>query len=555
MVKVIGVRFKRAGKVYYFDPGEFTFAKGDQVIVETARGIEFGDVAGEARDVSEEELATPLKKVIRAATAGDVLQLQENQAREKEAFTLAARKITEHSLEMDLVDVEFTFDGNKIIFYFTAEGRVDFRELVRDLAAIFRTRIELRQIGVRDEAKMIGGIGPCGRMLCCSTFLGDFAPVSIKMAKEQNLSLNPTKISGLCGRLLCCLRYESEHYESARANFPAAGTAATTADGAGKVMAVNVIKGMVTVELPTGVQHDYPVTAVKWTRGGAPGRRSDAVVDEPAANGAANGQDATSEPVRDATASATAPGAAADVQTACPKAAGCSNAENCPRLTEGGCACSQPESELVAVADPPTPPPPVRRSAASLPRPLPARDGARDGARSSSARASTRPVAAGSTGEPAEGEIDPPEATPGTGNDAPPREGEPRRGRSNRRGRRGKRGGQGSGQTGQVGDEREQQAPSTTSPTERQAGRPQADGQRPRGDRNERNERRPRGEALPSGSQPAPRREGPGPRDGQSPRAEGEAAGGERRGRRRRSGRPANGQPPATGEGRSNPEA
>lgn len=210
MPNVIGVRFKRAGKVYYFDPADVVLQKGDRVIVETARGLEYGEAVSDIKDVSDESVVAPLKTVVRKATAEDDLQLAENQRREAEAFTIALERIASHSLEMKLVDVEFTFDGSKIIFYFTAEGRVDFRDLVKDLASIFRTRIELRQIGVRDEAKMLGGLGTCGRVLCCSTFLGDFAPVSIKMAKEQNLSLNPTKISGLCGRLMCCLRYESE---------------------------------------------------------------------------------------------------------------------------------------------------------------------------------------------------------------------------------------------------------------------------------------------------------------------------------------------------------
>lgn len=267
MVRVVGVRFKRAGKVYYFDPGDLEPAKGDKVIVETARGIELGEVVGAVKEVAEEDLTSPLKRVIRLATPADEIQSQENQAREREAFAIAARKIAEHGLEMDLVDVEYTFDGSKIIFYFTAEGRVDFRELVRDLAGVFRTRIELRQIGVRDEAKMLGGIGPCGRALCCATFLGDFAPVSIKMAKEQNLSLNPTKISGLCGRLLCCLRYESEHYERAKAAFPPIGTQVVTADGEGKVAAVNVIRGTISVEFPSGATHDYPAAALRPVKG------------------------------------------------------------------------------------------------------------------------------------------------------------------------------------------------------------------------------------------------------------------------------------------------
>jgi len=329
MVRVVGVRFKRAGKVYYFDPGDLEPVKGGKVIVETARGIELGEVVGPVKEVAEEELASPLKRVIRLATAADEAQFQENQAREKEAFAIAARKIAEHGLEMDLVDVEYTFDGSKIIFYFTAEGRVDFRELVRDLAGVFRTRIELRQIGVRDEAKMLGGIGPCGRALCCATFLGDFAPVSIKMAKEQNLSLNPTKISGLCGRLLCCLRYESEHYERAKAAFPPVGTPVATADGEGKVAAVNVIRGTISVEFPTGATHDYPAGAVRpldapdlSLRAEAPERPG-----EPRSDGAAAADDATGT-AESVAAAAGSDHAEAEADEALPQCQGC--AAGCP---------------------------------------------------------------------------------------------------------------------------------------------------------------------------------------------------------------------------------
>jgi cell fate regulator YaaT (PSP1 superfamily) len=208
--KVVGVRFKRAGKVYHFDPADLDLSKGDAVIVETARGQEYGEVVSGIKEIAEENVVMPLKTVVRKATAADEQKVKNNAAKEADAFTIAQERIAAHGLEMKLVDVEYTFDGSKVIFYFTADGRVDFRELVKDLASIFRTRIELRQIGVRDEAKMLGGVGVCGRPLCCATFLGDFAPVSIKMAKEQNLSLNPSKISGLCGRLMCCLRYESE---------------------------------------------------------------------------------------------------------------------------------------------------------------------------------------------------------------------------------------------------------------------------------------------------------------------------------------------------------
>lgn len=216
MVCVVGVRFKQAGKIYYFDPGELDLSAGDQVILETSRGIEFGEVVVSPKAILESELVSPLKKVLRKATEEDRRRARENKRNEAEAFEICLEKINRHSLEMNLVDVEYTFDGSKIIFYFTADGRVDFRELVKDLAGVFRTRIELRQIGVRDEAKMLGGIGPCGRILCCTTFLGDFEPVSIKMAKEQNLSLNPNKISGICGRLMCCLRFEADSYGGSR---------------------------------------------------------------------------------------------------------------------------------------------------------------------------------------------------------------------------------------------------------------------------------------------------------------------------------------------------
>lgn len=217
MIEVVGVRFKRAGKIYYFSSGEIGLNVSDKVIVETARGVEFGELVIPPRMVQDEEIVTPLKPVLRRATPEDERILNDNKAKEKDAFQICLKKITEHNLPMKLVDVEYTFDGNKIIFSFTAEGRVDFRELVKDLAAIFRTRIELRQIGVRDEAKMLGGVGSCGRVLCCSSFLGDFEPVSIRMAKDQKLSLNPTKISGICGRLMCCLKYENGCYESGEA--------------------------------------------------------------------------------------------------------------------------------------------------------------------------------------------------------------------------------------------------------------------------------------------------------------------------------------------------
>jgi cell fate regulator YaaT (PSP1 superfamily) len=216
LVRVVGVRFKTAGKVYYFDPAELPLRFGTKVVVETARGIEYGDVVVGPKEVDDDQVVHPLKRVIRIGTPQDAAVAAENKRKEKEAFGIALKKIQQLNLDMNLVDVEYTFDGSKNIFYFTAEGRVDFRELVRELAAIFRTRIEMRQIGVRDEAKLLGGIGPCGRILCCTSFLGDFAPVSIRMAKDQNLSLNPSKISGLCGRLMCCLRFEQDTYEAAK---------------------------------------------------------------------------------------------------------------------------------------------------------------------------------------------------------------------------------------------------------------------------------------------------------------------------------------------------
>ncbi|HHW15015.1 MAG TPA: stage 0 sporulation family protein, partial [Firmicutes bacterium] len=216
MARVVGVRFKTAGKVYYFDPGELELELGDGAVVETARGIELGTVATRPREVPEEEVKTPLKKVLRKAGPEDFARRRENEAKAERAFTVGQQKIAAHGLPMKLVHVEYTLDGSKIVFYFTAENRVDFRELVKDLASTFRTRIELRQIGVRDEAKLLGGLGPCGRELCCQAFLGDFVPVSIRMAKEQNLSLNPTKISGICGRLMCCLNFESQAYREAK---------------------------------------------------------------------------------------------------------------------------------------------------------------------------------------------------------------------------------------------------------------------------------------------------------------------------------------------------
>lgn len=236
MIKVVGVRFKKAGKIYYFDPDDIEVQNNDFVIVETARGIEFGHVVVGPKEVTEEEIVTPLKKVLRIALDEDFETHRENKKKAKEALEICEKKVADHNLEMKLVDVEYTFDNNKVIFYFTADGRVDFRELVKDLASIFRTRIELRQIGVRDEAKMIGGVGPCGQVTCCTRFLGEFAPVSIKMAKEQSLSLNPTKISGLCGRLMCCLKYEQDTYEELLEKMPNVGDIVTTPQGRGIVV-------------------------------------------------------------------------------------------------------------------------------------------------------------------------------------------------------------------------------------------------------------------------------------------------------------------------------
>lgn len=256
MVKVVGVRFKKAGKVYYFDPDQFNIEAGANVIVETARGIEFGEAVIPIREVADEEIVAPLKKVMRMATEEDTKHASENSKKEKEAFATCLQKIRDHNLDMKLIDVEYTFDNNKILFYFTADGRVDFRELVKDLAAVFKTRIELRQIGVRDESKMMGGIGVCGRVLCCSSYLGEFQPVSIKMAKEQGLSLNPTKISGTCGRLMCCLKYEQDAYEQIIKKAPKTGAIVETPDGQGVVVETYLIKEVVKVRLDKGNETD-----------------------------------------------------------------------------------------------------------------------------------------------------------------------------------------------------------------------------------------------------------------------------------------------------------
>ena len=248
MITVIGIRFRRAGKIYYFAPEDHVeYAQGQHVIVETARGIEYGEVVISNKEVDDAEVVQPLKKVIRLATSEDDERYKQNKIKEKEAFFICKEKIIKHKLDMKLIDVEYTFDNNKVLFYFTSYERVDFRELVKELASIFKTRIELRQIGVRDETKICGGIGICGRSFCCNTFLGDFQPVSIKMAKEQNLSLNPIKISGICGRLMCCLKYEQECYVEIRGRLPIVGDIVITPDGKGEVLSVNVLREQVRV--------------------------------------------------------------------------------------------------------------------------------------------------------------------------------------------------------------------------------------------------------------------------------------------------------------------
>jgi Uncharacterized homolog of PSP1 len=259
MAEVIGVRFKNAGKIYYFDPNGNKIDKNTKVIVETARGIECGEVALENRTVQDDQIMHPLKNVIRIATPEDLKKQEENKSKEKEAFRICLKKIEDHELKMKLVDVEYTFDNSKILFYFTADGRVDFRELVKELASVFRIRIELRQIGVRDEPKMLGGIGICGRPFCCSTFLSEFAPVSIKMAKEQGLSLNPVKISGACGRLMCCLKYEQEAYEDLLKITPKVGAIVSTNEGKGVVVENNLLTGQLKVRLD-GAQEALPRT-------------------------------------------------------------------------------------------------------------------------------------------------------------------------------------------------------------------------------------------------------------------------------------------------------
>ena len=270
MITVVGVRFKKAGKIYYFDPDQLNINKDDHVVVETARGIEFGHVVVGKKEVTEEEIVPPLKKVLRVAGEEDYKIHQANKEKAIEALSICEKKIGDHGLEMRLVDVEYTFDNNKVIFYFTADGRVDFRELVKDLAAIFKTRIELRQIGVRDEAKMVGGLGPCGKPVCCTSFLGEFDPVSIKMAKEQSLSLNPTKISGLCGRLMCCLKYEHEVYEEILETMPDIGTIVVTPEGRGIITdtytLLETVKVKVKLEDDTEELFNYKIADIIITK-------------------------------------------------------------------------------------------------------------------------------------------------------------------------------------------------------------------------------------------------------------------------------------------------
>ena len=279
MVTVIGVRFRNAGKLYYFAPGELTPAPGQAVIVETARGLEYGEVVTGSSEVDEESITPPLRPVIRIATAEDTAHHAENVSREKDAIAVCKEKVADHQLQMKLVGCEYTFDNSKILFYFTADKRVDFRMLVKDLASAFHTRIELRQIGVRDEARMMGGLGICGRPLCCSRFLGDFHSVSIKMAKEQNLSLNPTKISGACGRLMCCLQYEEEFYEKVGKELPRVGRLVRTPDGDGVVTEVSILKERVKVRVPKGNDdfeiREYPVKDIQKLSGSKPMPRAE----------------------------------------------------------------------------------------------------------------------------------------------------------------------------------------------------------------------------------------------------------------------------------------
>lgn len=279
MVKVIGVRFRTAGKIYFFNPGSFEIKQGDHVIVETARGIEYGTVIGAPKEVEDDKVVQPLKSVLRIANKKDDEQEAVNKQKEKEAFKICLEKIRKHGLQMKLIDAEYTFDNNKVLFYFTADGRIDFRELVKDLASVFKTRIELRQIGVRDETKILGGIGICGRPLCCHTHLSEFAPVSIKMAKEQNLSLNPTKISGVCGRLMCCLKNEEETYEELNRKLPNVGDFVTTDDGLkGEVQSVNVLRQLVKVIVDVGDEkeiQEYQADQLRFKKRHGKNRKAD----------------------------------------------------------------------------------------------------------------------------------------------------------------------------------------------------------------------------------------------------------------------------------------
>ena len=279
MTKVIGVRFRTAGKIYFFDPLDFQVERGGHVIVETARGIEFGTVVSAPKEVEDDKIVQPLKPVLRIANQRDVEQEAGNKQKEKEAYKICQEKIREHGLEMKLIDAEYTFDNNKVLFYFTADGRIDFRELVKDLASVFKTRIELRQVGVRDETKIMGGIGICGRPLCCHTHLSEFAPVSIKMAKEQNLSLNPTKISGVCGRLMCCLKNEEETYEELNRKLPNVGDFVTTDDGLkGEVHSVNVLRQLVKVVVDVGDEkeiQEYRADQLRFKRRHGKNRKAD----------------------------------------------------------------------------------------------------------------------------------------------------------------------------------------------------------------------------------------------------------------------------------------
>ena len=283
MAKIVGVRFKNAGKLFYFDPGELWPSPGAFVIVDTARGQTFGQVITGMRETDDEAFDSPLKPILRIATDDDIDHMRDNEDFEKRAFDICFRKIEEHQLEMKLVQVEQTFDNSKLVFYFTANGRVDFRSLVKDLASVFHTRIELRQIGVRDEARMIGGLGPCGLPICCGTFLGDFQPVSIKMAKEQNLSLNPTKISGVCGRLMCCLKFEDDHYVQTRKRMPKIGKDVETPEGFGTVIDLNILKETVTVRIHRDDSNEikaFPLEEIVWFKmdrdGGRPKAKPDA---------------------------------------------------------------------------------------------------------------------------------------------------------------------------------------------------------------------------------------------------------------------------------------